>query len=66
MHAPALYPRPHQLAGVHGPPHILLLRRPQRPAVTASQTQGEVLGEGEEVVRLLVDEPVEPEPELHY
>jgi hypothetical protein len=58
MHARALYSRPHQLSGVRGPPRI-------PSASPASRRNGETnagLGArgGGNVVRLLVDELVEP------
>jgi hypothetical protein len=48
MHARALHPRPNQLAGVHGPPHtLLLLQRAQHRVATVSRRRDLVLaGEG--------------------
>ena len=47
MCARALHPRRQPLAGVHGPPHILLpLPQAQLSTVTASRTQDEVAAEG--------------------
>ena len=45
--ARVLHPRRHLLAGVHGPPHILLpLPQAQLSALAASRTRGSVLAEG--------------------